>query len=61
MSRSELKIVSHTFISSRLDYCNSLFACLNKASFEHQQVVQNTAASLLAEFCKYSHVTSLLI
>lgn len=34
------------FILSSLDYCNSLFTCLNKPSLEHLQVVQYITALL---------------
>uniref|UniRef100_A0A669DHZ7 Reverse transcriptase domain-containing protein n=1 Tax=Oreochromis niloticus TaxID=8128 RepID=A0A669DHZ7_ORENI len=61
VSHTELEIVIHAFISSRLDYCNSLFTCLNKNSLERLQIVQNAAARLLTRTSKYSHVTPLLI
>uniref|UniRef100_A0A669AZZ0 Reverse transcriptase domain-containing protein n=1 Tax=Oreochromis niloticus TaxID=8128 RepID=A0A669AZZ0_ORENI len=61
VSHTELEIVIHAFISSRLDYCNSLFTCLNKNSLERLQIVQNAAARLLTKTSKYSHVTPLLI
>lgn len=60
VSHTELEIVIHAFISSRLDYCNSLFTCLNKNSLERLQIVQNAAARLLTRTSKYSHVTPLL-
>uniref|UniRef100_A0A669C582 Reverse transcriptase domain-containing protein n=1 Tax=Oreochromis niloticus TaxID=8128 RepID=A0A669C582_ORENI len=60
LSRSELEIAIHAFISSRLDYCNSLFMCLSKGSLDRLQVVQNAAARLLTKSSKYSHVTPLL-
>uniref|UniRef100_A0A669BKN7 Reverse transcriptase domain-containing protein n=1 Tax=Oreochromis niloticus TaxID=8128 RepID=A0A669BKN7_ORENI len=61
VSHTELEIVIHAFISSRLDYCNSLFTCLNKNSLKRLQIVQNAAARLLTKRSKYSHVTPLLI
>uniref|UniRef100_A0A669CLJ3 Reverse transcriptase domain-containing protein n=1 Tax=Oreochromis niloticus TaxID=8128 RepID=A0A669CLJ3_ORENI len=61
VSRSKLEIVIHAFVSSHLDYCNSLFTCLCKASLEHLQVVQNAAAKRLTKSSKFSHVTPLLI
>lgn len=57
VSRHELEIVINTFISSHLDYCNSLFSSLNKTSLTELQVVQDTATSLLTNS---SHVTQLL-
>lgn len=49
MSLSEPEIVSYTFISSHLDYCNSLFTCLSKSSLDCLQVVQISAARLLTK------------
>ncbi len=51
----------HSFISSRLDYCNSLFTCLSNSSLKRLQVVQNAAAKLLTKSSKRSHVTPTLI
>ncbi|KAF7650612.1 hypothetical protein LDENG_00122950 [Lucifuga dentata] len=50
-------MVIHAFISSRLDYCNSLFTCLSKTSLNRLQTVQNAAARLLtkARRSRYSH------
>ncbi|KAF7643493.1 hypothetical protein LDENG_00238270 [Lucifuga dentata] len=47
-------MVIHAFISSRLDYCNSLFTCLSKTSLNRLQTVQNAAARLLTK-AKRSH------
>nr|XP_054594398.1 uncharacterized protein LOC129161884 [Nothobranchius furzeri] len=57
LSRSELETVLHTFISSRLDYCNSLFTCLSRASLNRLQVVQNACARLLTKSSKHTHIT----
>lgn len=57
VSRHELEMVINTFISSRLDYCNSLFSSLNKTSLTELQVVQDTSTRLLTNS---SHVTQLL-
>lgn len=37
----------HTFISNRLDYCNTFFTRLPKKSIEKLQLIQNSAARLL--------------
>lgn len=42
LSKSDLELLIHAFISSRLDYCNSLFICLNKRSVQRLQLVQNS-------------------
>ncbi|KAF7650110.1 hypothetical protein LDENG_00131200, partial [Lucifuga dentata] len=41
---SVFETIIHVFISSRLDYCNSLFTCLNKSLLGKLQLVQNAAA-----------------
>ncbi|KAF7655809.1 hypothetical protein LDENG_00050560, partial [Lucifuga dentata] len=48
VSKTELEMVIHAFISSHSDYCNSLFTCL-KTSLNRLQTVQNAAARLLTK------------
>lgn len=60
VSRPELEMIVHAFISSRLDYCNSLFTCLNKKSVGRLQTVQNAAARLLTNTRKREHITPVL-
>lgn len=47
VSKPELEIIVHAFVSSRLDYCNSLYIGLSKSSLDCLQLVQNAAARLL--------------
>ncbi len=61
VSTVELEMIIHAFISSRLDYCNSLFTCLSNSTLKRLQVVQNSAAKLLTKSSKRSHVTPILI
>ena len=60
VSKAELEMIIHAFISSRLDYCNSLFICLNKKDLCHLQTVQNSAARLLTHTGKGAHITPIL-
>ena len=60
VSQADMEILIHSFISSRIDYCNALFSSLNKKLFHHLQSIQNAAAKLLTRSNKYSHVTPLL-
>ncbi len=60
ISHSELQLTVHAFISSRLDYCNSLFTCLNKSSLHRLQLIQNAAARLLTCSRKSCHITLIL-
>ncbi len=49
-----------SFISSWLDYWNSLFTCLNQKSLARLQSVQNSAARLLTSTKKCDHITPVL-
>ena len=60
ISHSELEMAVHAFISSRLDYCNSIFTCLNKTSVDKLQMVHNAAARLLTRSKKSCHITPIL-
>ncbi len=50
----------HAFVTSKLDYCNSLFSNLPKSNLQRLQSIQNYAARLI--FCRsiFDHVTPLL-
>ena len=50
----------HAFISSRLDYCKSLFTCLNKTSIDKLLLVHNAAARLLTRSRKSCQITPIL-
>ena len=60
VSRAELEMIIHAFISSRLDYCNNLFTCFNKKELDRLQVVQNSAARLLTQTNNRAHITPVL-
>jgi len=47
LSRSNLEIAIHAFVTSRLDNCNSLYYGISQASISLLQLVQNAAARLL--------------
>ncbi|KAI3373392.1 hypothetical protein L3Q82_021939 [Scortum barcoo] len=49
LSQSDAEKLVHAFVSSRLDYCNSLLSgCPNK-SLKTLQLVQNAAARVLTD------------
>jgi len=50
----------HAFISSRLDYCNSLLAGISSQLLQKLQVVQNAAARLVTGARKCEHMTPVL-
>ena len=60
LSFSDFERVIHAFISTRLDYCNALYAGLNKGSIARLQLVQNAAARLLTGTRRREHITPVL-
>lgn len=60
LSFKDTEILLHAFISSRLDYCNSLFTCLSQRDLNRLQLVQNSAARLLTKTRKHEHITPIL-
>lgn len=60
LTDSDLEMVIHAFISTRLDYCNSLFTFLNKSALNRLQMVQNAAARLLAGSGRRAHINPIL-
>lgn len=56
----DLETVIHAFISSRLDYCNSLYLGVAKSSLSRLQMVQNAAARLLTGTRKREHILPVL-
>ena len=49
LSKKETEQLVHAIISSRLDYCNSLFFGLNKSVINKLQKVQNAAARVILQ------------
>lgn len=53
-------ILIHAFITSRIDYCNSLLAGISDYNLQRIQRVQNTAARILSLTRKFDHITPVL-
>ena len=56
-----IKLVIYAFITSKLDYCNSLLYGAPKYLIQRLQHVQNAAARLLASSSRFEHVTPILM
>ena len=54
------KMLVHAFISSRLDYCNSLLFGVSNEQLKRLQSVQNAAARLISGTRKFDHITPVL-
>jgi len=58
-SEATTKLV-HAFISSRLDYCNSLLVGVTGQLLHRLQVIQNSTARLVTRATRYEHMTPVL-
>jgi hypothetical protein len=54
------KTLVHAYVTSRLDYCNSLLYGISKELIDKLQRVQNTAARLITRTKKFDHITPIL-
>jgi len=56
VSVDAVKTVVHAFISSRLDYCNSLLYVISDILLRRLQAVQSAAARLVTGTRRYDHI-----
>ncbi len=61
LSFGDLETVIHAFISTRLDYCNALYAGVNQFSLSRLQLVQNAVVRFLMGRKKREHITPILV
>jgi hypothetical protein len=57
LSSGATKILIHSFVNGRLDYCNSLLAGIGDGLIRKLQSVQNAAARLVTGLRKFDHIT----
>src|SRR6476660_3504868 len=57
LSLSAAAVLIHSFVLTRLDYCNGVLLGLPEFRLHQLQLVQNAAARLLADLPKYSHIS----
>lgn len=60
LPKRSMETAIHALITSRLDYCNSLYFGISKSQMARLQVVQNAAARFLKGKRKFDHATPLL-
>ena len=60
MTQDAAVLVANAFVSSRLDYCNSLFRSLSKFNLHRLQSIQNSAARIVTNSSKYTRITPVL-
>ena len=60
VSKSTTEILIHSFVSSKLDFCNSLLFGAQKRDIVKLQSVQNAAARIIAGLKKRDHITETL-
>ena len=61
LSKENTKTLVHAFITSRIDYCNSLLYGVPEYQINKLQRVQNMCARLICNESKYCHITPLLM
>lgn len=60
LSNSDAEKLIHAFVTSRLDYCNSLLAACPKSTLRNLQLVQNAAARILTGTKRREHISPVL-
>ena len=60
LNKATTEKVVHAFVSSRLDYCNSLLYGISSTLISRLQRVQNMAARIITGTQKYDHITPVL-
>ena len=60
VDRDSLEIIIHAFVTTKLDFCNSVLCGIGSSLSAKLQRVQNTAARILTGHSRYNHITPVL-
>ena len=60
MTQEAVVTVVHAFVTSRIDYCNSLLHGISAYNINRIQRIQNSAARIITNSRKYDHITPIL-
>ena len=60
LSKKDTETLVHAFITSSIDYCNSIYYNLPKKQILKLQRIQNHAARVITKTRKYDHITPVL-
>ncbi|XP_077996664.1 uncharacterized protein LOC144449971 [Glandiceps talaboti] len=61
LDRDTTETLIHAFVTTQLDYCNSLLYGINKDQLHRLQSLQNAAARLVSRSRKFDHITPVLV
>jgi len=60
LTQESLVTVVHAFVTSRIDYCNSLLYGISDYNIDRLQRIQNSAARIVTNTRNYDHITPIL-
>ena len=60
LSLSTATALANSLVSSKLDYCNSLYSGISQTNLNKLQRIQNSLARVIANTSKYQHITPTL-
>ena len=60
LTQEILVTVVHAFVTSRIDYCNSMLYGISNYNINRLQRIQNSAARIVKNTRKYDHITPIL-
>lgn len=61
LTKSSTETLVHAFISSKIDYCNSLLYGLPDTQVKRLQYIQNSAARIVTRTRKFDHISPVLL